>query len=289
MTASISPLDHLRRRIDEIDDQLHDLLMQRAEVIEAVAHSKKSGNLPTHRPGREAQILRRLVARHRGRFPRPVLVRLWREILSGTTAMQADFAVAVYAPGTGSGYWDLARDHYGSHTTMLPYRSVGEVVRAVSEGRAMIGVLPMPGEGVGDPWWRLLAWSDTGGPRVVARLPFAGRGNARAKGEALAIGHGEAEPTGADRSLLVMETGGEVSRTRLIGALAEAGLAVTRFTSAEPIPHVAWNLVEIDDFVLPGDARLAAALEPLGNKVARVASLGAYARPLDPAALNGQE
>ena len=36
------------------------------------------------RPGREALILRRLVARHRGPFSRAVLVRLWRELISGT-------------------------------------------------------------------------------------------------------------------------------------------------------------------------------------------------------------
>ena len=34
------------------------------------------------RPGREAEIVRRLLRRHRGAFPRPVIVRLWRELLS---------------------------------------------------------------------------------------------------------------------------------------------------------------------------------------------------------------
>src|SRR6185437_12724944 len=78
------PLEDLRRRIDEIDDQIHDLLMRRAELVEAIGNSKKSENAPVLRPGREARILRRLVARHRGRLPRSVLVRLWRELLSGT-------------------------------------------------------------------------------------------------------------------------------------------------------------------------------------------------------------
>jgi chorismate mutase len=287
MGTGSSSLDDLRGRIDEIDDQLHDLLMRRAEVVEAIAGSKRTANVPSFRPGREAQILRRLVGRHRGRFPRAVLVRLWRELLSGTVAMQADFVVAVYAPGTGKGCWDLARDHYGSHTPMMGYGSTGEVVRAVTEGRAMIGVLPVPIEGVGDPWWRLLAGTGAETPRVIGRLPFGARGNARESGDAFAIGHGAAEATGADRSLLLIETSGGVSRTRLIAVLAGAGLAVTLCAIVEPAPELAWNLVEIDDMVPADDSRLAQALAPLGAQVVRVAELGTYARPFAPAALDG--
>jgi chorismate mutase len=288
MSTSTSPLADLRRRIDDLDDRLHDLLMQRAELVEEIAGSKRNSNVPPFRPGREAEILRRLVARHRGRFRRPVLVRLWRELLSGTVAMQADFVVAVYAPDGGSGHWDLARDHYGSHTPMMAYRSMGEVVRAVTEGRAMIGVLPVPDEGEGDAWWRLLAGSGAGAPRVVARLPFAGRGNAREGSDAFAIGRGEPEPTGADLSLLLIETHGGVSRTRLIGALSAVGLAVSLYAAIEPSPEVAWNLVEVDDMLAPDAPRLAEALAPLGDKVGRVASLGAYARPLTAAELSGE-
>jgi chorismate mutase len=288
MSRSTSPLDDLRRRIDEIDDQLHDLLMRRAEVVEAVAASKKTDAVPALRPGREALILRRLVGRHAGRFPRPILVRIWRELLSGTIGMQGEFAVAVYAAEQAPGIWDLARDHFGSHTPMLAYRSHGEVLRAVTEGRAMIGVLPMPEEGARDPWWRLLVATDLAAPRVIARLPFAGRGNARSEGgDALVIGGGEAERTGADRSLLVIETSGEVSRARLIGALAGAGLAPTFFAGLAPSGSLTWNLVEIDDFVAVDDSRLLQALAPLGDKAGRVYSLGSYARPFAPADLAG--
>ncbi len=111
MATSTSALDDLRRRIDQIDDQLHDLIMQRAEVVEAVARAKKRAGIATVRPGREAALLRRLVERHRGRFPRTVLVRLWRELISGAISLQGEFAVAVYAPGGLPDYWDLARDH----------------------------------------------------------------------------------------------------------------------------------------------------------------------------------
>ena len=287
MAMNTSNLDDLRRRIDEIDDRLHDLVIERAAAVEAVAALKRRGGVAVIQPGREALILRRLVARHKGRFPRPVLVRLWREIISGTIMMQGDFAVAVPVLEGKPDYCDLARDHYGSHTPMIAFHSVGEVLRALAEGRAAVGVLPMPAEGEGEPWWPLLAVGGAAAPRVIARLPFAGRGNARGEGglDALVIGHGETDPTGDDRSLIALETEAELSRARLIGALNGAGLAVTLFALHEPVGTGAWSLVEIDDMVTPEDPRLVKALEPLGTRVARIAPLGCYAKPFAPAAL----
>lgn len=288
MAASTSALDDLRRRIDQIDDQLHDLVMQRAEVVDAVARAKKRGGIATVRPGREAALLRRLVERHRGRFPRAVLVRLWRELISGAILLQGEFAVAVHAPDGLPDYWDLARDHFGSHMPMLAFHSAGEVLRALSEGRAAAGVLPMPAEGESAPWWPQLTASGAGAPRVIARLPFAGHGNARGgTANALVIGHAEFDPTGADRSFLAFEIQGELSRARLIGALNEAGLAVTLFAAHTADGTTTWSLIEVDDLVTMDDARLQKALTPLTERVARVTHLGAYARPLTSAALAG--
>ncbi len=280
-------LDDLRRQIDLIDDEVHDGLMRRAALVEVVARVKKSGNVPTIRPGREAQILRRLAGRHRGRFPLSSLLRIWREILSGATAVQGEFAVAVFLPDERPVYWDMARDHFGSNTPMSAYRSVGEVVRAVTEGRAMVGVLPIPEDGDGqEAWWRHLGASDAAGPRVIVRLPFASRGNARGDGaDALVIGRSDPEPSGDDRSLLVIEASAEVSRARLISALLTSGLQVTLFAAADGGGAVASNLVEIDDLIEPGDQRLTSALVPLGEKILRVSSLGFYARPFTAAAL----
>src|SRR6476646_7932850 len=72
----------LRARLDELDDQIHDLLIERAKVVENVA---RSGKASAFRPGREAAILRRLLARHSGQLAPQTLVRMWREMLAGTT------------------------------------------------------------------------------------------------------------------------------------------------------------------------------------------------------------
>src|SRR6202012_4178916 len=74
-------LPALRAELDKIDNTLHDLLMQRAEIVEYVA---RSGKPAAFRPGREASIERRLLGRHRGALPPVALVRIWRELLAGT-------------------------------------------------------------------------------------------------------------------------------------------------------------------------------------------------------------
>src|SRR5215831_14685205 len=147
MSRTPSDLQHLRRRLDEIDDRLQDLLIDRAEIVSLVAASKKDGNQPAFQPAREAEIIRRLVGRHRGTFPVATLIRMWREMLAATVRMQSPFSVAVFSPADRPGLWDLARDHYGSNTSMSAYDAANEVLRAVTGGAASVGVLPLPEAG----------------------------------------------------------------------------------------------------------------------------------------------
>src|SRR5437764_684147 len=99
MSDSVSDLELLRRRIDEIDDRLQDLLIERAEIVASVgAHKRGRVALPAHQPWREAEIIRRLVRRGKGAFPAATLVRMWRELLAATVRMQSSFTVAVYSP-----------------------------------------------------------------------------------------------------------------------------------------------------------------------------------------------
>jgi chorismate mutase len=286
MSNPPTSLDDLRRRIDALDDQLHDVLMQRAAIVAEVAQRKQADSTPPMRPGREAQILRRLVGRHSGAFPKTLLVRIWRELLSGTTSLQAVLHVAVFAPNQGGGFWDLARDQYGSHTPMTGFRTAGDVVTAVSDGRAALGVLPVPGQSNEEAWWRFFAAGDSTKPRIVARLPFGGRGNARTEGDdAFVIGSFEPEESGSDRSVFLIETGEGLSRARLLSALSGVTGTPTLLAAINTEGGAASQLFEFDGWLAENDQRLKDALAALGDKVMRVALLGAYAKPFTAAEL----
>lgn len=283
MPRAPTPLDALRRQIDGIDDAIHDLMMRRCDVVERLRGLKGDG--PAIRPAREALLLRRLAARHRGDLPTAVLVRIWRELLAAHTALQGPFAVAVGAPETdpveAAALWDLARDHYGSQTPMRAHAEALRVVRAVTAGRATVGVMPLPREGAPAPWWPALATEAEGAPRIVARLPFARRGNARGDAiDALAIAGVAPEPTGDDRSLLVFTAVEAPSRAGLDAAIRDAGFAPGVIAGRAMAGAAHLCLVEVDGFVDSADPRLDGVGDALGASVTGAMSIGAYAVPI---------
>jgi chorismate mutase/prephenate dehydratase len=281
MSEIPSDLEQLRRRIDEIDDRLQDLLVERINIVSRVAAYKRGGDrIAAHQPAREAEIIRRLISRNHGPFPPATLVRMWRELLAATTRLQGAFTIAVYAPPEALGFWDIARDHYGSHTPMLTYRSTAQVIRAVTEGQAAIGVLPMPEEGDPDPWWRHLLSTHDNAPHVIARLPFGARGNARSSSaDALAIGHGGQQQTGRDRTLIATENAPDISRGRMFSTLSALGLVCTFMASCQHAEGVN-TLIEIEGFVPASDPRLERLKEQLGPALYRLLGFGGYAMPL---------
>ncbi len=210
MARPKAKLGTLRQEIDEIDEALHELIVRRTAVVGKISQHKGPQENSGMRPGREAEVLRRLAARHTGPFPVGAVVRIWREMMASLTAMQGPFSIAVYAGGDDQGYWDLARDYFGSHTLVTAYSTRRDVLTQVAEGGATQGVLPFPSEHDDPPWWGRLCTPDA--PRIVLRLPFAGAGNARGEAPvALVIARIPPEPTGNDRTLMVIETAEDVS------------------------------------------------------------------------------
>jgi chorismate mutase len=282
MTREKPSLTDLRREIDRIDEALHDLLMRRAEVAEGVRLVKRGETGGYLRPAREAEVLRRLLARHGGQLPRALIVRLWRELMSAVVAMQGPFAVAVWDGGGEGGFWDLARDHFGGLVPMTRHQTARGVIHAVSEAEATVGVLPAPEDGEENPWWPPLAGVAGRAPlRICGRLPFAAGGNGRGAGrEALVVGDVPFEPSGDDHSYLMVESPAGVSRASLTAALRKAGLA--------PAALAAWQeggadaptlyLVRVPDFVGADDPRPVALSED-DKAVSAMRAIGGYATP----------
>lgn len=282
MPAAKLSLDDLRREIDEIDDTLHDLLMRRTELAGQIGAAKGDGAVYI-RPGREARVLRRLMARHRGRFPKPVVVRIWREIMAVFGALQGPFAVAVYAENGDGGLRTRARDHYGSLTPFTSYETTLGVVRAVTEGRATLGVLPLPESDDADPWWRTLASDGEGTPRIVGRVPFVSMAPSLGDGVAgLVVALAAPEESGQDRGFVVIETAEQVSRGALTGQLAALGLEVLDVKHWDDMPDQRLHLIEVEGYLAADDPRLAG-LRRDDDQRLRFWVIGGYAVPLDAA------
>lgn len=276
-------LDAVRRDIDAIDNQIHDLIIRRTELIEAVRDLKQESPVKV-RPSREAEIIYRLIGRHHGRFPRRDLVAIWRHLIMATLAFEGPFSVAVYLPGSDSGYWELARDHFGTFTPMSRHGTLRSAIEAVQRQDATVAVLPMPQQDDPDPWWRLLLSDRVETPRIIARLPFAGTANGLGGPiEALAICPVALTPTGRDRTFFAVDTEHRLSLNQFNAELAAVGMP-PRFTAVweekEQRPQAWIYLVEVDGFLSADNPQLAALTRGLGGPVRRVVVLGGYATPL---------
>jgi chorismate mutase len=285
MTTDKDKLQALRREIDVIDDSIHDLIMERTRVVERVRIAKRSDRIKI-RPAREAEILYRLMARHQGPFPKQELARIWREMIVATLRFEGPFSVAVAAPEDEAGYWDLARDQFGTFTPMTRHVSSRGVVEAVRNQDATVGILPMPRPDDEQRWWPLMVSEAPDTPRVIARLPFIPWDSGRGSGtEALVICAVGQEKTGRDHSFLAVEAEEDIGFGVIESALDQAGLsAVFHQLWHDPNRPAAWiYLVEISTFIDVEGRRMQRLMDGLGQRVKRVVHLGGYATPLDAA------
>ncbi len=285
MTEHIASLADLRHEIDVLDDQIQDLLRRRAEAVEKVAVTKRAtggDNRFFLRCGREAQILRRLLARQHGPLPGPALVRINRELIGALYDLQAAVRVAVLAPNKSVARWDIARDHYGSTVPMLLCATATSAMREISAQAATIGVMPMPEDGEKDPWWPMLANNGAETPRVLAKLPFVPNPRGRlADLNALVIGRCPPEASGDDRSLVVLQmSGAGVSLARVGSLLAQAGIAGQVLAQHTSGGQDARLLLDIADFHDETSAPLVALRAAAPDMVQDITVIGAYAVPM---------
>lgn len=285
MSDSPKNLEDLRKEIDRLDEAIHDLLMQRVAISGSLAGAK--GQTPTLRPAREMEILRRLAARHRGAMPLAGVVRIWREIMAASLALQGNFKV--YLPGNGEGraLWDLARFHFGSGAPLVALGGVLHVVQELGAGSGDIGVLPEPLFEEDDPWWPHLLFAGEGGPRIVAKLPFLSGAPGYDFPPAFAVSNAMQRATGDDATLIAALTGPDFSRAKA-GALFKAHGIDVRLVSLAPDGDSGrrYMLFESTGFIAEDDERLAG-LQDASEDILQLKVVGGYARPIDAGALAG--
>ena len=126
-------LDDLRKEIDRIDEAMHQLLMERGEIIDRLIAVKKSQETGSaFRPIREAEMMRRLVKRHKGILPLDTAESIWRVIIATFTYVQAPFSVHADLSAGDALMRDSARFHFGFTVPFVPHMGAAGVVAAVS-------------------------------------------------------------------------------------------------------------------------------------------------------------
>src|SRR5919201_134496 len=107
-------LAELRSEIDQIDAAMHALLMEHGEIIDRLIRAKRTQESGSaFRPTSEAEMMRRLVERHRGILPLDTAESIWRVIIATFTYVQAPYAGHADLSSGESAMRDSARFHFG--------------------------------------------------------------------------------------------------------------------------------------------------------------------------------
>lgn len=271
----------LRSRIDTIDAQLLDLLRARANLIEEV-RAVKGKQAVYIRPGREASMLRVLVNQPMGHIPVGLVHRLWREMIGAFTLQEGAMKVALPLQEGEEGFWDMARDHFGSFTPMQSFSNSTAALRAVLNGSHQLAALPFPREGDADIWWRLLLAEQETIPNLFYAFPFDGvRGNARKSDHhGVVIGAIVPEATGQDRTVLVLEWQNMADKKAVETLCDTLPFIKTAHVFALPGREPACSWLELDGYIERRHPLLDTWYESHKRHLLRHKIIGAYPVPI---------
>jgi chorismate mutase len=261
-------LTDLRRDIDRIDAAMHELLIERGEIIDRLIAVKKTEEVGSaFRPAREADMMRRLVQRHHGNLPLDTAESIWRVIISTFTYVQAPFAVHADLSAGDALMRDSARFHFGFTVPFLPHAGAASVVAAVSASKGDLGLVPAFAIAGGGPWWAALEFDAA--PKIIARLPFVERPNHPAAMPVFVISRVAADA-------MVTET--EMWSVRVSGCNAAAVNAVAELADVIAVPDRAFDgaalLISVDR---GGIDSVAEALVRSGGSIRSTALVGSHA------------
>ena len=137
-------LQPLRNEIDKIDNEIVRLLGERAQHVIEIGKLKKATDAQAllHTPAREAEILDRLCKLNTGPFPNEALRAVYREIMSGSLALEGPLKVSYLGPRATFTHLACIRK-FGSSAQYIPTTSITDVFNEVERGRAEFGVVPI--------------------------------------------------------------------------------------------------------------------------------------------------
>jgi len=172
-------LEELRKRIDEIDAQLVELLNERAHVVVEVGKLKAEGDTPIYSPDREKQVLAKIKDLNKGPLPDRCLLAIWREMMSGSFFLERSLRVGHLGPN-GSFSHNAAILKFGQSVEYEPLTDIRSIFNEVSKGHCDLGIVPIENTTGGGVIETLDAFTDTN-VKICAEVLMAIHHNLLAK------------------------------------------------------------------------------------------------------------
>ena len=135
-------LEELRKKIDELDDQLVKLLNERARVVVEIGKLKNKTDKPVYSPDREKDVLAGISQANEGPLPDRCLVAIWRELMSGSFVLERPLRIGYLGPG-GSFSHTAAMLKFGQSVEYQPLVGITSIFDEVSKGHCDLGLAPV--------------------------------------------------------------------------------------------------------------------------------------------------
>ena len=135
-------ISDLRKKIDEIDKKLVEMVNERANCAIEIGKKKLQGTKSVFAPERERQVMAGVLKNNEGPLSDRTMSAVFREIISGCRALEKPISVAYFGPA-GSNTHVASILKFGDSTDFLASATIPDVFNAVERKEANYGVVPV--------------------------------------------------------------------------------------------------------------------------------------------------
>lgn len=142
MGESSDKLTESRGRIDALDERIVKLLNERAEVVIGIGKMKAAVGATTYVPDREREVLDRVVRLNDGPLPDRTVAALYRELMSGSFALERPPRIAYLGP-PGSFSHLAATRKFGASVEYQPVNNVRALFDEIERDHVDLALAPV--------------------------------------------------------------------------------------------------------------------------------------------------
>jgi chorismate mutase/prephenate dehydratase len=140
--ADMKFLDELRKKINDVDISMVNLLDERADLVKKIGDYKKKYDIPIYQPGREKEVKSRILSNSKKSFPTEALMHIFTEIVSAARSLEEPLMIGYLGP-EGTFTEQAAIKHFGSSVILNPIATIPDVFRQVENGKMNFGIVPI--------------------------------------------------------------------------------------------------------------------------------------------------
>src|SRR5947209_5571230 len=140
--ASLKELKTYRTQIDKLDLQILEMINKRAGLAAQIGKLKSENGSDVFNPAREEEVIANLLKANKGPLPEMTIRAVYREIISGSRALQKILKVAFLGPEYSFSHL-AAISRFGSSVDYMAVATIETIFEEVNRRHVDFGVVPL--------------------------------------------------------------------------------------------------------------------------------------------------